>query len=68
MDGDVFSAAVLEKLPLVDSVWRLLHFTMDDSWLVISRATTRTLLRAGSEVQHLGPSDRRRLVGTQRQR
>ena len=33
MDGDVFSAAVLEKLPLADSVWRLLHFTMDDSWL-----------------------------------
>ena len=33
MDDDVFSAAVLEKLPLADSVWRLLHFTMDDSWL-----------------------------------
>jgi hypothetical protein len=33
MDGDVFSAAVLEKLPLADSVWRLLHFTMDDPWL-----------------------------------
>src|SRR5512135_3319948 len=33
MDGDVFSAAVLEKLPLADSVWRLLHFTMDDGWL-----------------------------------
>ena len=33
MHGDVFSAAVLEKLPLADSVWRLLHFTMDDSWL-----------------------------------
>ena len=33
MDGDVFSATVLEKLPLADSVWRLLHFTMDDSWL-----------------------------------
>jgi DDE family transposase len=33
MDGDAFSAAVLEKLPLADSVWRLLHFTMDDSWL-----------------------------------
>ena len=33
MDDDVFSAAVLEKLPLGDSVWRLLHFTMDDSWL-----------------------------------
>ena len=68
MDGDVFSAAVLEKLPLADSVWRLLHFTMDDSWLEDLGATTRTLLRAGSEVQHLGPSDRRRLAGTQRQR
>ena len=33
MDDDVFSAAVLEKLPLADSVWRLLHFTMDDAWL-----------------------------------
>jgi hypothetical protein len=29
----MFSAAVLEKLPLADAVWRLLHFTMDDSWL-----------------------------------
>ena len=33
MDDGVFSAAVLEKLPLADSVWRLLHFTMDDPWL-----------------------------------
>jgi Transposase DDE domain len=33
MDDDVFSAAVLEKLPLADSVWRLLHFTMNDPWL-----------------------------------
>jgi hypothetical protein len=33
MDGDGFSAAVLEKLPLADSVWRLLHFAMDDAWL-----------------------------------
>jgi Transposase DDE domain len=33
MDDSVFSAAVLEKLPLADSVWRLLHFTMDDPWL-----------------------------------
>jgi hypothetical protein len=33
MDDDVFSAAVLEKLPLADSVWRLLHFTLDDPWL-----------------------------------
>jgi hypothetical protein len=33
MDGDAFSAAVLEKLPLADAVWRLLHFTMDDGWL-----------------------------------
>ncbi|HEY9857669.1 MAG TPA: hypothetical protein V6D05_18125, partial [Stenomitos sp.] len=33
MDDDVFSAAGLEKLPLADSVWRLLHFTLDDPWL-----------------------------------
>jgi hypothetical protein len=33
MDDDVFSAVVLGKLPLADSVWRLLHFAMDDSWL-----------------------------------
>src|SRR4030088_2456987 len=33
MDDDGFSATVLEKLPLGNSVWRLLHFPMDDSWL-----------------------------------
>src|SRR5436309_419668 len=33
MDDDVFSAAVLEKLPLADSVWRLLQFTIADDWL-----------------------------------
>src|SRR3954470_5128239 len=33
MDDDVFSAVVLGKLPLADSVWRLLHFTFDDPWL-----------------------------------
>jgi Transposase DDE domain len=33
MDDAVFSAAVLEKLPLADSVWRLLHFAIDDPWL-----------------------------------
>jgi hypothetical protein len=33
LDDDVFSAAVLEKLPLADAVWRLLHFTMADAWL-----------------------------------
>src|SRR3954462_2329970 len=33
MDDDVFSATVLEKLPLADSVWRLLYFTMTDDWL-----------------------------------
>src|SRR3954454_22125191 len=33
MDDDVFSAGVLGKLPLADSVWRLLHFAMDDPWL-----------------------------------
>ncbi len=31
LDDDVFSAAVLEKLPLADAVWRLLHLTLDDS-------------------------------------
>ena len=33
MDDNAFSAAVLEKLPLADAVWRLLHFTMGDAWL-----------------------------------
>ena len=33
MDDDLFSAAVLGKLPLADSVWRLLHFAIDDPWL-----------------------------------
>src|SRR5436305_1584050 len=33
MDDDVFSAAVFEKLPLADSVWHLLQFTLADSWL-----------------------------------
>jgi hypothetical protein len=33
MDDNTFSAAVLEKLPLADAVWRLLHFTMNDDWL-----------------------------------
>src|SRR5262249_35494697 len=33
MDDNVFSAAVLAKLPLGDSVWRLLHYAMDDAWL-----------------------------------
>src|SRR3954462_14103583 len=33
MDDDVFSATVLEKLPLAHSVWRLLHVTLDDPWL-----------------------------------
>jgi hypothetical protein len=33
MEDDVFSAAILEKLPLADGVWRLLHFMMDDEWL-----------------------------------
>src|SRR3954447_22670560 len=33
MDDDVFSAVVLAKLPLADSVWRLLYFAMDDPWL-----------------------------------
>jgi Transposase DDE domain len=33
MDDDVFSAAVPGRLPLADSVWRLLHFAIDDPWL-----------------------------------
>jgi hypothetical protein len=33
MDDNVFSAAVLEKLPLADAVWRLLQFAMADDWL-----------------------------------
>jgi Transposase DDE domain len=33
LDDTVFSAAVLEKLPLAESVWRLLHFTLADPWL-----------------------------------
>ncbi len=33
MDDDVFSAVVLGKLPLADSVWRLLHFAIEDPWL-----------------------------------
>ena len=33
MDDDVFSAKVLSKLPLADAAWRVLHFTLDDSWL-----------------------------------
>ncbi|MBV8577946.1 MAG: transposase [Acetobacteraceae bacterium] len=33
MDDAVLSAAVMTKLPLADSVWRLLHYTMDDRWL-----------------------------------
>src|SRR3954452_2622511 len=35
MDDAVFSAAVMTKLPLADSVWRLLHYTMDDRWLEV---------------------------------
>src|SRR4051794_26884736 len=41
MDDDVFSATVLEKLPLADSVWRLLQFTMADPWLEDLRARKR---------------------------
>jgi hypothetical protein len=33
MDDEIFSAAVLAKLPLADAVWRILHFTLADSWL-----------------------------------
>jgi hypothetical protein len=34
MDDNTFSAALLGTLPLADSVWRLLHFAIDDPWLV----------------------------------
>jgi Transposase DDE domain len=33
MDDEIFSAAVLSKLPLADAVWRILHCTLQDSWL-----------------------------------
>jgi Transposase DDE domain len=33
MDDELFSATVLGKLPLADAVWRVLHFTLADSWL-----------------------------------
>ena len=33
MDDEIFSATVLAKLPLADAVWRVLHYTMADSWL-----------------------------------
>jgi hypothetical protein len=30
MDDGFLSAALLEKFTLADSIWRLLHFTLDD--------------------------------------
>lgn len=33
MDDLAFSTSVLERLPLADGVWRVLHYVMDDSWL-----------------------------------
>jgi len=33
MEDTDFSAEVLARLPLADSVWRLLHFTMAEPWL-----------------------------------
>jgi hypothetical protein len=33
MDDLAFSASVLERLPLADGVWRVLHFIMADCWL-----------------------------------
>jgi Transposase DDE domain len=33
MDDPAFSASVLERLPLADGVWRVLHYVMDDPWL-----------------------------------
>jgi hypothetical protein len=32
-DDTPFAAEVLSRLPLADSVWRLLHYAMEDSWL-----------------------------------
>jgi DDE family transposase len=34
MDDETFSATVLSKLPLADAAWRILHFTLDDAWLL----------------------------------
>ena len=33
MDDEIFTAAVMSKLPLADAVWRVLHCTLADSWL-----------------------------------
>src|SRR3954469_19527284 len=33
IDVTIFSAEVLRKLPLADSLWWLLHFSMEDRWL-----------------------------------
>jgi hypothetical protein len=33
LDDSTFSATVLEKLPLADGVWRVLHYIMSDTWL-----------------------------------
>jgi hypothetical protein len=33
MDDHAFSASVLERLPLADGVWRVLHYGLDDPWL-----------------------------------
>ena len=33
MEELAFSASVLKRLPLADAVWRMLHYTMADSWL-----------------------------------
>jgi hypothetical protein len=33
MDDEIFSRIVLSKLPLADSTWRMLHFTLNDDWL-----------------------------------
>ena len=33
LDDTRFAVEVLSRLPLADSVWRLLHYAMEDSWL-----------------------------------
>ena len=60
MDDHVFSASVLERLPLADG--GVASAALHDGRFLAGPSlvrTTRTLLRAGSEVQHLGPCDRR---------
>ena len=66
---EVYSAMVLEKLPLDESVWRLLHFTMEGHWLEDLWTRNRgALLPARLDLQHLGSPDCRGLASTRWQR